>query len=68
MILLTSNLHPTRTVLFTTVINSLKATLYLNYTEIFSSKRDVNTLRLGYKSQSINDALREKIAACSEIH
>jgi hypothetical protein len=30
-------------------------TTNLNYTEIFSSHREVNTLRLGYKTQSIND-------------
>jgi hypothetical protein len=38
------------------VIKPLKATVNLSYIETFSSHREVNTLRLGYKTQSIDEA------------
>jgi len=44
----------------------LKAKINLNYVQIFSPYRAVNTLRLGYKNQSM--LFREEIAVCSQIH
>ena len=39
----------------------------LNHSESFGSNRAVNTLHLGYKSQSVK-AVLEIIAVCSKIH
>jgi hypothetical protein len=53
--------------LLATSINPLNANMNLNYVQICSPDRAVNTLRLSYKNQSLM-FYTEKIAVCSEIH